>query len=186
MERIYVIFNRIIIRGARIALLGAVVITLLGAGKSDIPPKFAGKKLPEGILFFEDEGQDHADPGAHVTYKTDPPTSGSHYDKWAPAGIYEAGEIRPELIVHNLEHGNIVIYFDRSVLSKADMDELIALPKKYAGQWDGVLLVDRKNKENPIILTAWRVILPLKGYDKEKVLNFLDIFRGRGPEKAVR
>lgn len=156
-------------------------------GKSaPVPPQFAGMKLPEGILFFDNEGQDHVEPGTHATYKTDPPTSGPHYQKWAAPGVYEAGAVQPELLVHNLEHGNIVIYFDRSVLSKVEMDELIALPKKYAEQWDGVLLVGIKNKEKPLILTAWRAMLPLKGYDKEKILGFLEIFRGRGPEKVVR
>jgi len=156
-------------------------------GKSAlVPPQFAGMKLPEGVIFFDDEGQKHLESGDHVTYKTDPPTSGSHYQKWAAPGVYEAGGVQPELLVHNLEHGNIVIYFDRSVLSKAELDELIALPKKYADQWDGVLLVGLKNKEKPIILTAWRTMLSLKKYDKDKILNFLEIFRGRGPEKAVR
>lgn len=156
-------------------------------GKSvPVPPQFAGMKLPEGVIFFDDEGQKHVEPETHATYKTDPPTSGPHYHKWAAPGVYEAGAVQPELLVHNLEHGNIVIYFDRSVLSKAELDELIALPKKYADQWDGVLLVGLKNKEKPIILTAWRTMLSLKKYDKDKILNFLEIFRGRGPEKAVR
>ncbi len=159
-------------------------------GKSaPVPPQFAGMKLPEGILFFENElriGQNHLEPGVEASYKTDPPTSGPHYHKWAAPGVYEAGGVEPELLVHNLEHGNIVIYFDRSALSKVELDELIAMTKKYAGQWDGVLLVGRKDKESPLILTAWRAMLPLKGYDKEKILNFLEIFRGRGPEKVVR
>lgn len=204
MTRSRIVDNLTVKRCARIAFLCAVTIGLLiglekgteaksqkdnnkSHGKSSpVPPQFAGMKLPEGILFFDDEGQNHVEPGTHATYKTDPPTSGPHYQKWAAPGVYEAGAVQPELLVHNLEHGNIVIYFDRSVLSKVEMDELVALPKKYADQWDGVLLVGLKNKEKPLILTAWRAMLPLKGYDKEKILNFLEVFRGRGPEKRVR
>ena len=204
MERVYVIFNRIIIRGSKIAILVLVLLTILGSlelgvqakGPADknelngnagiIPPQFSGMKIPNGVKFFENEGQEHVEPGTHVTYKTDPPTSGPHYHKWMPPGVYEAGDVQPELLVHNLEHGNIVIYFDRSAISKADMDELIALQKNYNGQWDGVLLVGRKSKKDPLILTAWRAMMPLKGYDKGNVLEFVDLFRGRGPEKAVR
>lgn len=204
MTRLSIVDSLTVKRCARISFFCAIVIALfvsLETGilaktqeethKSDgksapVPPQFAGMKLPEGILFFDDEGQVHLEPGKLAIYKTDPPTSGPHYHKWAAPGVYEAGAVQPELLVHNLEHGNIVIYFDRSVLSKVELDELIALPKKYADQWDGVLLVGLKNKEKPLILTAWRAMLPLKRYDKEKILNFLEIFRGRGPEKVVR
>ncbi len=143
-------------------------------------------KIPEGVELFEHEGDTHVAEGVRVTYKTDPPTSGSHYGRWASPGIYETGEVQPELLVHNLEHGNIVIYFDRSALSASQTDELILLSKPYIGQWDGVVLVGRKDKGHPVILTAWRALLRLKQFDKEKVLDFLEAFRGRGPENPVR
>lgn len=149
------------------------------SGRADI-------RVPEGVEFFENEGQNHVREGVRVSYKTDPPTSGSHYDRWAPASVYEAGEVAPELLVHNLEHGNIVIYFDRSRLTQPEVDALIELQKKHIGQWDGVLLVAREDQLNPIVLTAWRTILRLEGYDRNKVSEFVDTFRGRGPENPVR
>ena len=103
-----------------------------------------------------------------------------------PPSVYGAGEAAPELLVHNLEHGNVVIYFNPSVLGKNEVDELTEISKKYIGQWDGVVLVAREDKPNPLILTAWRSMLRLKQYNKEKVVEFLDAFRGRGPEKPVR
>ncbi len=153
---------------------------------SPLPVDRPGTKIPEGVELFEHEGSTHVAEGVRVTYKTDPPTSGSHYDRWASPGIYEASEIQPELLVHNLEHGNIVIYFDRSALSASQMDELILLSKPYIGQWDGVVLVGGKDKKHPLILTAWRAMLRLKQFDKEKVLGFMEAFRGRGPENPVR
>jgi hypothetical protein len=145
-----------------------------------------GIKVPEGVELFENEGQTHVADGTKVLYKTDPPTSGSHHNRWMPPSIYEAGEAAPELLVHNLEHGNVVIYFNRSALGKNELDALVELSKKYIGQWDGVVLVAREDKEYPVILTAWRSLLRLKQYEKEKVLAFLDAFRGRGPENPVR
>jgi hypothetical protein len=84
----------------------------------------------------------------------------------------------PELLVHNLEHGNVVIYFDRTKLEVRDSEALIELPRKHPGQWDGVVLVAKKGMEQPLILTAWRTTLPLKEYDVKKIDAFLDAFLG--------
>ncbi len=143
-------------------------------------------RLPEGVELYENEGNEHLEAGKRAFYKTDPPTSGAHDPRWLPPSIYEAEETRDELLVHNLEHGNIVIYFNRSVLSKEDIAWLAELSKKHIGQWDGVLLVARTDKKQPLILTAWRAALRLDGLEKERVLSFVDLFRGRGPENRVR
>lgn len=155
------------------------------AGSGGASPLVAAG-APEGVQLFENEGQEHVAAGTRVTYKSTPPTSGPHYARWAAPSVYEEGEVQPELLVHNLEHGNVIIYFDRSALAQGEVEELINLQKKFIGQWDGVLLVGQKNKETPVILTAWRVMLPLKGYDRERISQFLNAYRGRGPENPVR
>jgi hypothetical protein len=151
-----------------------------------LPAAVGAGKVPEGVELFDHEGQNHVADGTKVPYKTDPPTSGPHYNRWMPPSVYGVGEAAPELLVHNLEHGNVVIYFNPSVLGKNEVDELTEISKKYIGQWDGVVLVVREDKEAPVILTAWRSALRLKRYNKEKVMEFLDAFRGRGPENPVR
>jgi hypothetical protein len=153
--------------------------------KTEAPkaPPPSVKDLKE-VELFEGEGQTHVDEGTTVIYKTDPPTSGPHYARWLPAGIYEIGKTQPELLVHNLEHGNVVIYFDRGQFQKTDLDLLLALPQKYSGQWDGVVLVEQKGA--PLTLTAWQAKLPLSAYDAKKIDQFLEAFRGRGPENRVR
>jgi len=142
------------------------------------------KKL-EGVEFFPDEGQEHVPDETRVIYKTSPPTSGRHYARWLPPGMYEEDKALPELLVHNLEHGNVVIYVNRDQLSKDDLVALQKLPLTYSGQWDGVVLVNQKGPF-PIVLTAWRAKMALKGYDGKKIDEFLDAFRGRGPEHPVR
>ncbi len=156
------------------------------AGDSKPHAQMTPFRLPEGVEFYENEGLGHLEEGKRSFYKTDPPTSGAHDPRWLPPSIYEADETRPELLVHNLEHGNIVIYFDRSGLSDSDIAWLRELTKKHIGQWDGVLMVTRDDKEHPLIVTAWRSILRLKGLEKKRVLGFVDLFRGRGPENRVR
>jgi len=153
---------------------------------SDAPIKSPDLKKLNGVEFLPDEGQEHVPDDTRVLYKTEPATSGRHYAKWLPPGVYEEDKTKPELLVHNLEHGNIVIYADRDQLAKGDLESLQKLPLKYGGQWDGVVLVTRKGMPAPVILTAWRAKMPLKIYDAKKIDDFLDAFRGRGPENPIR
>lgn len=153
---------------------------------SEQPKGLPDLKKLEGLEFFPDEGQEHVPEETRVIYKADPPTSGRHYAKWLPPGVYEENKTVPELLVHNLEHGNVVVYMDRDRLSKDALESLQKLPTTYAGQWDGVVLVAKKGISAPIILTAWRSKMSLKEYDSKKIEDFLDAFRGRGPENPIR
>ncbi len=166
---------------ALLFLSGGVVSQSFAQGIKPVPPD-----IPEGVEFFDNEGHDHLPENSIAFYKTDPPTSGPHSPRWLPPSIYEANETTRELLVHNLEHGNIVIYFNRALLSDAEFKWLSELTHQHIGQWDGILMVARDDKEHPLILTAWRAMLRMKGFDQEKVLKFVDAFRGRGPENPVR
>jgi hypothetical protein len=61
---------------------------------------------------YPEEGHTHVPEGTPVQYKTDPPTSGNH---WPPESIaapgFYATPVDSERLVHNLEHGNIVIWY---------------------------------------------------------------------------
>lgn len=171
----------------RLNLLSLIIAAIVAIGvvtisrAQQVPPN-----LPEGVEYYENDGHEHLSEGKRSFYSTDPPTSGPHDPSWLPPSIYKAEETRPELLVHNLEHGNIVIYFNPDILPKADIEWLIQLARQYLGQWDGVLMVTRADKKHPLILSAWRANLRLEGLDKKRVLGFVDFFRGRGPENAVR
>lgn len=120
-----------------------------------------------------------------VTYETDPPTSGAHHPTWVSAGFYTEPQ-QTERLVHSLEHGNVVIYYDQSKLEQSQVDALRAITRKYGGNWDGVVAVPRTGGDHPIILTAWEHRLRLGQYDKNLIDTFVDEFRGRGPENPMR
>jgi len=62
--------------------------------------------------FFASQGQTHIASGAaHPAYSSNPPTSGWHYASPARAGFYEE-PIADETLIHNLEHGHVVISYD--------------------------------------------------------------------------
>jgi len=128
---------------------------------------------------------EHVADGTKVKYSTDPPTSGQHYGAWLPPGFYTTAQT-PERLVHDLEHGNVVIYYNKARLSDADMAELKAFTERFSKDFEGVLAVPRADGENALILTAWETTLRLPTYDKAKVEQFVDALRGRGPERPVR
>ncbi|MDB4895992.1 MAG: hypothetical protein JWN15_2254 [Firmicutes bacterium] len=138
-----------------------------------------------GLEFSTCKGSTHVPDGQKVNYDTDPPLSGDHWAVPTAPGFYTVAQT-PERLVHALEHGNVVIYYDPAKLPAADLEPLKALAKQYAGQWDGIVVVPRTDAKNPLILTAWENALRLPGYDKAKVDQFVDAFRGRGPENPVR
>ncbi len=130
------------------------------------------------------QGNEHVEPGQpHPEYNSDPPTSGWHLGTAIPAGFYD--EPQPdEALVHNLEHGHVVIAYDCSKLTDCETvkSKLKALVERYDG-WK-VTVVPRANKDTPLALTAWGRIDRLGDYDEARITAFIDAYRDQGPEKT--
>jgi hypothetical protein len=79
---------------------------------------------------------DHVPAGTRVRYETVPPTSGRHWP--VPATIsdraFYTAEDRPpvEQLVHNLEHGYTVLWYDSSVQGE-QLDEIRGLAERLRG-----------------------------------------------------
>ena len=74
-----------------------------------------------------DGNQQHVPTGTQVTYTTAPPAFGSHWNEQgvAPAPFnrkFYTDNDRPELeaLVHNLEHGYTILWYDESIADDAD------------------------------------------------------------------
>jgi hypothetical protein len=165
------------------AVLAVIILApvLMGLFDNDDPPEVLQGLVQE----LPDEGRDHVPDGTEIQYDTDPPTSGPHYARWAQPGLYRE-DIPAGLLVHNLEHGHIVIYYSPSLLSNEAAAKLTDLTDRYTGDWEAVLALPRQDSEFELILTAWNHKLELEEYDEELVDAFVDAYRGRGPENPVR
>jgi hypothetical protein len=128
-------------------------------------------------------GRRHLGPGEGYSYADSTPTSGPHDVTWAPTGFHETGQL-PTRVVHALEPGNVVIYYDRPG------DQVIATLKAwtglYPGQWDGLLAIPMPGLGESLTLTAWTKQLRLDRFDAPLAAAFIDAYRGRGPEHPVR
>ena len=94
---------------------------------------------------------DHTtDPNERVKYNSNPPTSGRHYVVPADDGAYTTAPT-DEQLVHNLEHGRVIIWFQPS-LPKATRADLKALFDDDSYQ---MLLVPRTKMPYRLASSAW-------------------------------
>ncbi len=124
-----------------------------------------------------------SDPG---TYNSDPPTSGPHYPDEAKAGFYETNTYQypAGYLVHNLEHGYVIFWYNCANLSegacselksqiKAVMDEVNNV-KVIAYPWDSI--------DVPVVLTSWGRLLKMETFDAVQARTFYKTNLNKSPE----
>ena len=118
----------------------------------------------------------HVD-GKNVSYSTLPPTSGDHWSTPAQCGFYDSKNIADEVIVHNMEHGNVVISYNIS--DESQKSRLKELHSRLTGSTEW--LVTRPYKEIPegsIALTAWGIADEFEGVSEERITRFVEAYSG--------
>jgi hypothetical protein len=125
----------------------------------------------------------HLGPGQGHSYGVAFPTSGIHDRVPISPGFYTEPQ-RATQLVHAVEHGQIVIYYENPGAEARDTIE--AWTALFGGNWDGVVAVPSSGLGKAVVLTAWRKILKLDSFEPASAAAFIDAYRGRGPEKRVR
>jgi len=128
-------------------------------------------------------GGGHLLPGRSRSYPSRFPTSGSHHRVPTVPGFYDSQQLATQL-VHALEHGHVVIYYDRP--GAEVLDALRRFAGLYTGLWAGVVVTPMPGLGRKIVLTAWAKRLDLPEFDAPAAAAFIDAYRGRGPERTVR
>ena len=114
-------------------------------------------------------------------YSTVPPTSGRHWGAWSDCGHYNH-PLPDELIVHNLEHGNIIVSYNlvsdaevaalRAAVASIPLAEEYAIVRRYPAIPEGM-----------VALTTWGVLDRMEGVDPERIAKFFTDYPGNtGPE----
>jgi hypothetical protein len=151
-----------------------------------LPEDLPGEAIPI-------QGQEHINPGVpHDPYNSDPPTSGPHYATPAEAGFYEEAPL-DEYLVHNLEHGHVIIWYNcsdldeaacttlkdqiREVMSRAGLSVITGTSKMNA--------VPRPTLGTRLALTAWGRLQRLDEFDSAAILRFVRAFRDHAPENGA-
>ena len=142
-----------------------------------------GAAILDKVETMRNDGGGHVPQGRAVPYASDPPTSGPHWPTPTGAGFY-GNRQRPESLVHALEHGHIVIYYETP--EAETLETIRRWTGLYRGVWDGVVATPKPGLNSEIVMTAWRRVLRLDPFDAGGAAAFIDRYRGRGPENPVR
>lgn len=130
---------------------------------------------------FSSQGQRHLE-GAEAfdDYNSSPATSGPHAQQPATWGSYGDETVPERVLVHNLEHGGVVIHtegLDRARSTQAD-----ELADSYR---DGVVSQVNPEIDSPVVITAWTRKVECQQFDAAVVDSFIRQWCGRGPEKIA-
>jgi hypothetical protein len=162
---------RLVVIGG-ILVLGAVVLVIVllfgGGGTTAV-----GTEMP-------DEGAAHVPQTTVPSYKSVPATSGPHWnlgDGIAPLfwGAYTS-PVQEPAVVHNLEHGGIVIWYQTSA-TQEDIDKLTQFTDQAQNATNYKVILSPWNGQDfghPIAVTAWHWLLYLDTADIDQIRAFQD------------
>jgi hypothetical protein len=131
------------------------------------------------------DGRTHITEGtAGGPYTSTPAASGPHWPQPVSWGVYTT-EIPQEPVIHNLEHGGIVIWYQQDQLSDADIAELEAYVRdQNASERYKVLVAPWAGSDfgHPMAIVAWTWVLDLEEVDTDLMDRFIDQHYGDAPE----
>ena len=122
-------------------------------------------------------------------YGSMPPASGPHWSRWAPC-VFSRQPIPDEAIVHNLEHGNLVLSYNLEFGAPVDQLEEAWNAIPATAEW-GIARIHNQLPAGTIAVTAWGVIdqwsidtnIDKARIDKARITRFFDTYAGKlGPE----
>lgn len=168
-----------------LGLVGAIVAIALAAGLG-IALGGGGGASDEELAIggcvantFPEQDRNHAtELPEGYRYNSFPPSSGTHYPRPAIWNVYEE-PVRQLLLVHNLEHGGVVVQYGDQV-PEATVEQLRAW---YQEDPVGIVLAPLPGLKDQVAATAWRHVLRCPGFSEQALDRFVDAFRFKGPER---
>jgi hypothetical protein len=158
----------------RLLIVGGVLV--LGAIVFIIVLVFGGSSAPRVGLQQVDDGGGHIENGTTGgPYSSVPATSGQHWGTPANWGVYtEANPAVESQVIHNLEHGGIVIWY-QSTATQEDIDQLTQFTQQALNSSNYKVILSPWNGEDfghPVAVTAWDWLLYLDTADIDQVRAF--------------
>lgn len=159
----------------RTGLIVAAGVLVVGTAGFFIVQKAIPVELP-GVETQANNGRGHVTNNESVPYPTATPTSGTHAGSAPGCGILNQ-PLPPELAVHALEHGVVVIWYQPS-LETSVISDLASIVRQYD---DRVILAPNAGLTDPVVATSWTRLKAYSGADAE-IPSFIETYRNRGPE----
>lgn len=175
--------SQVVLLACLLAVVGLGVVRSL-AGSTSGQPESTRAAEQAGCTpgeTFKSEGQRHLVGGETFDdYSTSPATSGPHAPQPAAWGSYAGKTVPENTLVHNLEHGGVVIH--TKGLNNAQLAQVDRLADSYR---DGVVSQQNEQIDAPVVVTAWTRKVECQLFDASVVDSFIRQWCGRGPEKIA-
>ncbi len=149
-----------------VALLGVLLVMTAAT----VLPQVAERLRPEpvdltldAVEVFEDLPTTHTDDA--VEYPTEPPVGGPHAGEWLDCGAYDE-QVPAENLVHDLEHGTVVIAHDPDL----DADEVALLAEQLP---QNGILTPWSGLDAPVVVVVWERRLALTGAADPRLALFI-------------
>ena len=130
-----------------------------------------GQSALTKVQTFPVQGSEHLGIGQEKRYDDPFPTSGDHAASGVTTGFYTR-ELPKVSLVHNLEHGNIVIYYETP--GDEVIDALKEWTSLYRVAWDGVVATASPGLGEVVVMTAWSKLLRLEQFELSTAAAFMD------------
>lgn len=169
------LISRLVWSGVGIAVLAVIAFFVLQATRPAL-----GDSVP---IMNSAHIETDTDPGQ---YNSDPPTSGPHYPQEAEAGFYETNiyKFPAGYLVHNLEHGYVIFWYNCDLLDEAGCAELKSQIRAVMDELGGVKLIAYPwpSLDVPLAMTSWGRIQKFETFDAKAAKAFYRANLNRAPE----
>ncbi len=146
-------------------IVSLFVPSFTGTGRSGSSDEDPFQVLAEGTDYFG--------------YSTNPPTFGPSRPTGAEWGIHTE-DIRDERQVRNLIEGGVLIQY--STEDQETIGTLVEVVERQ-GQYPCYLIVaPYAGIESTVAMTAWGAVETMEEVDAERIQQFIDTYRGAGPQ----
>jgi len=170
--------NWVIWGGLAVIVLGVLGYAVFARAKpalgESVPVMANTSHVPEGT-----------DPGP---YNTDPPTSGQHYDNEMQAGFYNEGDQASPYpagyLVHSLEHGYVIFWYNCSLVSDQDCANLKSSIQSVMDRANNFKVIGYPwpSIDVPVVMTSWGRIQKFDKFDPKLAYDFVVANQNKAPE----
>jgi len=164
---------------------GALIAVACGGGGGGGGASFDDPRLAEFDDGLTTPGQGHLNAGVPFNYPTIPAHGGPHAGNLLPCSVYP-DEQSQERILHSMEHGAVVIFFQPDVASGDDITQIRQLGTELLREGNRIVVAPNRQLTNPIVIASWARLLPLQTFEDATIRGFVDAFENDGPENIPR
>ena len=162
-------------------VMGMVILAIVGLVVWQGVRPAAGESVQ--IMVSDPHIPVDSDPGQ---YNSNPPTSGPHYAEEARAGFFDNNNYQfpAGYLVHNLEHGYVIFWYNCDLLDETGCSNLKEQIKTIMDDLGGTKLIAYPwpSLDAPLVMTSWGRLQLFETFDAEQAKAFYRANLNRAPE----